>query len=411
LNADAVQALAAGLDPEALAPASELDRWAVGGRTPSAVLAPNRVEEVASVLRAARGMHVIPVGGRTHLGAVRPPEPFVVLSTERLAGVQSYEPADLTLTAGAGTKLSILSDALAAQGQWLPCDSPRAPERSLGGLAATGSAPPLWAGYGAFRDQVLGLSVVTGDGRVLKLGGRVMKNVAGFDLVRLMVGSRGTLGVIVSVCVRVFPRPAVDCFLVLRATSAEELVPAAGAVSTAPLMPASAVLAEPEPGSGAALIVRLHGARDAVDADRARLERHVRAGFEAVEGESALHLAHRLRDHAFAQPLVLRLSAPPARLAETLAVARTMPHAALMADVMAGRIRVGMPAVPPRAVEWVTSCRHAMQALDGTLVVETAPPDLAALSAAPRQDVADLEAGLKRAFDPEGVLWSRRGLP
>lgn len=408
---DALQAVIEAVDPASVTAERELDRWAIGGRTPSAVLTPASVDEVAGVLRTARGVRVLPVGGRTHLGVVCPPEPFIVLSTQRLAGVQTYEPADLTLTAGAGTKLSTLFEALGAHGQWLPCDTPRAPERTLGGLAATGSAPPLWARYGALRDQVLGLTVVTGDGRVLELGGRVMKNVAGFDLVRLMVGSRGTLGVIVSVSVRVFPRPAVDRFLVVRATRVEELLEAAGAVAAAPVMPASAVLVEPEPGSGAALVVRLHGAAAAVDADRARLEGHTGVRFEAVEGESAVHLAHRLRDHTFGQPLVLRLAALPSRLAETLEVARTMPHATLLADVMSGRLRVGTPAVPPRAVEWVASCQRAMGALEGTLVVEAAPPDVAAAVTVEPSRTADLEAALRASFDPHGVLWHRGSLP
>lgn len=410
MSADALRALTETLDGEALTAAHELDRWAVGGVTPSAVLAPGSVQEVAAVLRAARGVHLVPVGGRTHLGALQPLEPLIVLSTRRLAGVQAYEPADLTITAGAGTKMGVLTDALAAHGQWLPSDPPRAPERTLGGLAATGAAPPLWAGYGAFRDQVLGLTAVTGDGRVLQLGGRVMKNVAGFDLVRLMVGSRGTLGVIVSVCVRVFPRPAVDRFLVLRATSAEDLLPAARAVATAPLLPASAVLAEPEAGGAAALVVRLHGAPAAVDADRVRLERHANVRFEVVDGETAEHLAHRVRDHAFVSPLVLRLAALPSRLGETLAIARTMPHAALLADVLAGRVRVGAPAVPPRAVEWVGSCRRAIRELGGTLVIESAPPDVAAAAVATGSEVADLAADLRASFDPWGVLWHRGSL-
>ncbi len=411
MTGDALRAVLDAADPTSVVAERELDGWAIGGRTPSAVLTPGSVDEVAVILRAARGVHVLPVGGRTHLGVVRPIEPFVVLSTKRLVGVQTYEPADLTVTAGAGTKLSTLFETLGAHRQWLPCDTPRAPERTLGGLAATGSAPPLWARYGALRDQVLGLTVVTGDGRVLQLGGRVMKNVAGFDLVRLMVGSRGTLGVIVSVSVRVFPRPAVDRFLVVRATRVEELLDAAGAVATAPVMPASAVLVEPEPGSGAALVVRLHGAAAAVDADRARLEAYAGVRFEAVEGESANHLAHRLRDHTFGQPLVLRLAALPSRLPETLEVARTMPHATLLADVMAGRLRVGTPAVPPRAVEWVASCRRAMGALDGTLVVEAAPPDVAAVAAAGPKRAGDLEAELRASFDPRGVLWHRGSLP
>ncbi len=413
MNEATIRAVTASVDAQSVAPDHELDRWRVGGVTPSAVVTPKNVDEVSAVLRAARDVdvHVLPLGGRTHVGAVRPARPFVALSTARLAGVEIYEPGDLTLTAASGTTFASLSETLAAHGQWLPCDPPRAPERTLGGLIATGSASPLWAGYGALRDHVLGIGVVTGDGRVLKLGGRVMKNVAGFDLVRLMVGSRGTLGVVVSACVRVFPTPAVDRLLVRRAPRAEELSVAAAAVVTAPVMPVSAVLAEPEPGGGAALVVRLHGARGAVDTDQARLEKHVGAAFDPLEGASAVNLSHHLRDHAFGHPMVLRLAALPSRLSELLTIVRTLPHAVILVDVMSGRVRVGMPAVPPRAVESVSACRRAVRELGGTLVIEAAPADVAAATTVPPGEAADLIAGLRASLDPQGTLWHEGAFP
>src|SRR5680860_1056589 len=105
-----------------------------------------------------------------------------MLSTARMSGVEIYEPADLTLTAGAGTPLRELAEALAPHDQWLPFDPPDADGRTLGGLVAAGLSGPLAAGYGPLRNHVLGATVVCGDGRVLRLGGRVVKNVAGFDL-------------------------------------------------------------------------------------------------------------------------------------------------------------------------------------------------------------------------------------
>ncbi len=411
MSDDAVRSLMERVDARSVAPGHELGGWRIGGATPAAVLTPGSIDEVSAVLRGARDVHVLPLGSRTHVGTVRPEEPFVVLSTRRLTGVEIYEPGDLTLTARSGTTLSALSETLGTHRQWLPCDSPRAPERTLGGLVATGSASPLWASYGALRDHVLGLTIVSGDGRVLKLGGRVMKNVAGFDLVRLVVGSRGTLGVIVSACVRVFPIPALDRLLVLRAPRAEDLSEAAAAVSTAPVMPASAVLAEPEPGGGAALVVRLHGAEGAVQADQARLQQHTGIVFEALEGPAAANLAHHLRDHSFGHPMVLRLAALPSRLVEVLAIARTLPHAALLADVMAGRMRVGMPAVPPRVVESVTECRTAIQEMGGTLVIESAPPDVASATAAPPGEIFDLVEGLRASLDPHGTLRHQGAFP
>jgi glycolate oxidase FAD binding subunit len=156
---------------------------------------------------------------------------------ERIAGIQHFEPADLTLTAAAGTRVAEIEEALAPHGQWLPFDPPFAPRRSLGGLVASGARGPLSAAYGAPRDHVLGVTVVTGDGRVLELGGRVMKNVAGFDMVKLWVGSRGTLGVVVSATVRVFPTPEVDRALVLADRPVDELVRVGRLVATAPVAP------------------------------------------------------------------------------------------------------------------------------------------------------------------------------
>ncbi|MDH5589639.1 MAG: hypothetical protein OEZ37_06295, partial [Gemmatimonadota bacterium] len=139
--------------------------------------------------------------------------------------------------------------------------------------------------YGMVRDHVLGLSVVTGDGRVLRLGGKVVKNVAGFDLVKLLVGSRGTLGVITSATLRVFPRPDVDRVLQARATDARALLLAGRAVATGPVMAASVVLSG-EGGGEAALSVRLHGSGATVDADE-RTVRRVVAG--AFGGEVVIH--------------------------------------------------------------------------------------------------------------------------
>jgi len=109
--------------------------------------------------------------------------------------------------------------------------------------------------------------------------------------------------------------------------------------------------------------------------------------------------------------MVLRLAALPSRLADVMAVARTLPHAAILADVMAGRIRVGMPAVPPRAVESIRACRDAMRDLGGTLVVEAAPADVAAATAPLPDETADLVAGLKKSLDPGGTLWHEGAFP
>ncbi len=292
MSADAPAALA-GIFPEGVfeVPA-DAAAWAVGGAAPLGVATPASVEELRAVLAGATdaGVGVVPLGGRTDPGCEAPAGPFVVLSTRRLTGIEDYEPADLTVTAAAGTTLADLQRALTEQGQWLPVDPPAVRDRTLGGLVATGAAGPLGTTYGAPRDHVLGLTLVTGDGRVLRLGGRVMKNVAGFDLVKLVVGSRGTLGVVVSATVRLFPRPEEDRALIVRAERPGELIPLARAVATSPVVPASAVLVAPGSGGGGALVVRLQGAPAAVDSDQRRILAGSPLDVERLDGTDALAL-------------------------------------------------------------------------------------------------------------------------
>jgi len=135
-------------------------------------------EEVADTLRwaAANDIGVLPVGSAARTAPPRRDGRFVVLSTDRLTGMEIYEPADVTLTAKGGTPLEEISDALRAHRQWLPFDPPGAAGRTLAGLVATGESGPVATGYGELRNHVLGATVVCGDGRVLRLGGRVVKD-------------------------------------------------------------------------------------------------------------------------------------------------------------------------------------------------------------------------------------------
>ncbi|HZD04139.1 MAG TPA: FAD-linked oxidase C-terminal domain-containing protein, partial [Longimicrobiales bacterium] len=245
------------------------DRVAEDSRGGPPLVSPRSTEEVAVLLEAATasGWRVSPAGRGVHPGAAgRRSAADLVLSTSALRSVLEYEPADLTLTAQAGLDLAGVAAATGAHGQWLPLDPPGPLTATLGGSLATGIAGALAGRYGAPRDLVLGLTCVTGDGRVLRLGGRVVKNVAGFDLVKLLVGSRGRLGVIVDATLRLFPLPAADRVLVAEAESLEALVALLRAVAGAPLVPAALVAGEPGGEEAPALaVVRLAGSRAAVD--------------------------------------------------------------------------------------------------------------------------------------------------
>jgi glycolate oxidase FAD binding subunit len=136
-----------------------------------------------------------------------------ILDTRGHAGIVSYEPTELVVTARCGTPLAELESALAARQQFLACEPPRFGTATVGGAVAAGLSGPRRAAVGSLRDFVLGVRIMDGEGRVLKFGGEVMKNVAGFDVSRLMTGALGTLGLILDVSLKVLPLPAGDASL------------------------------------------------------------------------------------------------------------------------------------------------------------------------------------------------------
>jgi glycolate oxidase FAD binding subunit len=400
--------LADVLPAEALADGGATGALGALAAAAEAVARPESTEEVADTLRwaTAEGVGVLPVGSGERVRHGAPPGRFVVLSTDRLTGFEIYEPADVTFTARAGTRLADVNATLGAHRQWLPFDPPHVERRTLGGLVATGESGPVGTGYGELRNHVLGATVVCGDGRVIRLGGRVVKNVAGFDLLRPVVGSRGRLGVITSLCLRAFPIPAVDRVLLYRADGVAGLADVARAVRTAPILPASSYVWAPVEGGGAALLVRLHGAAQTVDAEQASLERHAGVRFEAPT--DAASLLEAARDHATEGATVVGLSLLPSRLFDGVAAAsRRLGSVAIAADAYLGSARVAVAEVEPGAVE---SLRGDVEALGGALAVVAprATPEVGSLGSRPTPEELDLAAKLEHVFDPSGVLWPCR---
>lgn len=193
-----------------IAEAASLAACEVDGRSPSAILQPNSAAEIAEVLRfaSAERLAVIPTGGRTHLGIGMPPRQYdLALDLSRMNRVLSCEPRDLTLGIEPGVTCAVLARELRQKGQFLPIAPPFNDQATLGGVVAAGVDSPLRYGYGATRDFLLGVEFVTGGGLISKSGGRVVKNVTGYDLHKLFVGSLGTLGIITRLNFRTFPLP------------------------------------------------------------------------------------------------------------------------------------------------------------------------------------------------------------
>ncbi len=421
-----MRVLADALPSEALGDTADAPRLA---GSVEALIRPGDPAEVSEALAWARaeGTTLLPVGTGRHIPRIVAPARCAVLSTERMSGVTIYEPADLTLTALAGTPLSALREALAPHAQWLPFDPPDVEGRTLGGLVASGLSGPLAAGYGALRNHVLGATVVLGDGRRLRLGGRVVKNVAGFDLLRPVVGSLGGLCVVTEICVRLFPEPRVDRLLITRADTPSALVGAARAVARAPVVPASSVLVSGADASaeGAALLVRLHGARPTVDADQRTFERAIGRPVEVVD-EDVTMVTRAARDllaggagenrtatvSGDAPALgVGNASAPADRLGNLLsALDSTLGRVPFSCDAYSGTVRFGFDGghVPALA-----TLRRALEALGGSLGVERAPggaaPDLGDAVSTPSAGEAKLTARVRAVFDPAGVFWPSAG--
>ena len=394
-----------------------LHRLAESGRgAPEAVLYPESDAEAAAVMRWASrsGVGVLPLASGSRLRPSASGDDgrrWVAMRTTRLSGIEVYEAADLTLTAGAGTPLAELDAALRSHRQWAPFDPPHVLDRTLGGLVADGSSGPLWAGYGQLRNHVLGMTVVTGDGRILRLGGRVVKNVAGFDLLKPMTGSRGVLALMAAVTLRVFPVPVEDLLLVARGASVEALLPHALRAGTAPVLPVSCVLADVD---GPLLVIRLHGAPATVAADRATIESHVgraleahsAAGDDASPG-AARDLLRRVRDGATDGPFVLEASARPSRLPELLRATGALRSSALVVDSYAGNVRLSGDFPGERTLAGVV---EKIRTLGGASRVVAAPPEANGTGGggAPDGPERALVEGLRGAFDPEGVLWPAR---
>jgi glycolate oxidase FAD binding subunit len=186
---------------------------AVQEPVPARRLRPRSAERVAEALVEARraGQAVIPVGGGRLLGMGDLPERWdVALQTRGLNRILAVTPADLTMSVEAGVTLEEIDAALAPVGQQLPIDPPGGPGQTVGGVLASGVTGPLRQRFGAPREFVIGLRVALPDGRLAASGGRVVKNVSGYDMAKLHLGALGSLGVIVAVSFKVFPRPAED---------------------------------------------------------------------------------------------------------------------------------------------------------------------------------------------------------
>ncbi|MBP7566059.1 MAG: glycolate oxidase subunit GlcE [Burkholderiaceae bacterium] len=364
------------------------------GRPPHPALAP-LVERIRAAAADGTPLRLRGGGTKDFLGARLAGE---VQGTRALTGIVSYEPSELVVTVHAGTPLAELEAALAAQGQQLACEPPHfGAGATVGGMVAAGLAGPARASRGGVRDFMLGVTVVNGRGEVLSFGGQVMKNVAGYDVSRLMAGSWGTLALIAEVSLKVLPVPPARATLRFDGVAEAAAIALLNRWGGQPL-PLDASAWQPDAAStgGGTLWLRLAGARAAV-ASALHSLRQAHGGHTVDDGEAAA-LWHALREQAepFFTPApgqaLWRLSVPdttpPLGLGPTLVewhgaqrwVQRPLADAALLRETMT---RVG-----GHATLWRT---HDGSRSDDAFT-------------RPAESLLRIHRGLKHEFDPGGIL-------
>ena len=346
------------------------------------------------------------VGRGTWLGAGRPVSAATVLRLDGLSGILDYTPGDLTLTAKAGTSLAAIAAATAAEGQWLPLAPWGGDDGSLGATVATASAGPMSGSLGTPRDIVIGVETVTGAGDVVRGGGRVVKNVAGFDLTRLMTGAWGTLGVLTEVSVRLRALPEWDVTLALSAPpSPTALADILAKLRAAPIMPLALELLSASTarqlalGDSPLLLVRVAGNAELVAAQRDTL------GTLAAMSEAPADSWARLRTVEPHQATVLRLSGPSAQFTDVWAsaerIAASLPGALAHASVSRSVARVILPHTNGDLPEIATAVLRAE--VRQTRIFERLPSSLWS-SFAPTAVSDRLSRGIRAAFDPHRLL-------
>jgi len=361
-------------------------------------LAPASLDEAAAAMReAAREKQRVGfIGGGTELGRAATVD--VTLRTGKMARILDYAPSDMVLAAEAGLTLAKLQEAARAHGQMLALDPPFADRATIGGLVATAGFGPRRARYGAIRDLIIGVTLVRADGVVARGGGKVVKNVAGFDLPKVACGSMGTLALIAGATFRLHPLPEASA-----AASADGLAPAkvvalVAAMVKAQLEPVAFVAVRGE-GGRYAVAVRFEGFGKGVDQQVGRFAALAPGSRPGGDFGDAARATGTLRAKLTALPT--RLEAVDVLVAPILGALRGGAfawYATLGIGFIAGDVE-GLAIAP--ALE---AARTKLIEAGGSLVVSEAPAELAIDPWGPAPGALGLMKELKNRFDPEGRL-------
>lgn len=412
---------------------AETSRFELDGMTPDRVVHPASLDELSQALAAAHdaGEAVVPWSGGIRIQAGNLPERYTTaLDLTGLSGNIEHEPGDLTVVADAGVTIARLEETLALEGQRLPFDVNHPDRATLGGSVASNASGQIRTAYGGIRDWVIGMKVVLADGTITKSGGRVVKNVQGYDMHRLHTGAFGTLGVIAEVALKVVPVPAVTGTIAAWFDSVETAGEYAMQVYNGPALPeamtlfagagASAALAlitgtAPDglPGAPVLVLSRVAGGAEAV----ARMETDLTGaagamgatGYEVVNGTDALKLwsaATGSGPDSGSAPITARATFKPANAFVYLGdTGLNHDSHGFAAEVQVGFGTVTVASSNATSSE-ITRLRTAAAKHGAQAVIERCPPEL-------KKEIdvfgdsgtaLELMKSVKRRFDPQRVL-------
>ncbi len=354
-------------------------------------------------LASEEGWKVRLEGAGTWLPADAPAD--LSLSTRSLNRLIALNPADLVATVQPGMPIEALQSELFAKGMWLAMDPPGRPERTIGSIVATGTAGPLRHGFGPVRDHVLGCTAATGDGRLVSAGGRVVKNVAGYDLTKLHVGGFGGFGAIAELHLRLRALPEVDSTLLARGTR-DAMVRAGRDAREAQSAAVALELFSPALAADAewVLAARLIGATAAVEAERERLAKATGLTWDPVASQRESAFWGLAARGALAGPLTLRLGVLFDGMDDALDLVREhFDEGLVSAGLGSGSIRWTGDVPTDRLV----TLRRIAATREIPVTLERAPWGVrqsVGHFGAYREGVGQLVGRLRETFDPRGCL-------
>ena len=393
---------------------------------PSSIVSPSTVQELASLMICAHSQRwsILPCGSGSKLGwggvgkAVD-----LVVSTQRLNRVIDHAVGDLTVTVEAGVKFADLQDTLLKTGQFIALDPAYPQDATLGGIIATADSGSLRQRYGGVRDMLLGFSFVRCDGKIAKAGGRVVKNVAGYDLMKLFTGSYGTLGILTEVTLRVYPVPEATGTVVLvgekeAIASATQTLLASALTPTAADLLSTQLVAQLGIGQGMGLMVRFQSLTQSVKEQSFRLlEVGTQLGLQGTlyAETDECQLWQQLSEQIWTAPhqpgITCKIGVLPTAAATTLAQLDTLTAPSRLGLIHAGS-GLGLLRLDPATVtpQTILEMRRHCQAQNGFLTVLEAP-----ISLKQQLDVwgytgnaLNIMRSIKQQFDPENILSPQR---